>query len=132
MRKRSKQSDSGVDLTWIAILVAASGGVGILIYAESALDDVQSTVDQHAPTIPGWQLHGGSSCLGAVAFVVILFFLELLGKQSKIAAWRSSWPWLPLIGFTALATLIHIPAYAVIPVCAAIGVWAYSRTRSVR
>jgi len=132
MRKRSKQSDSGHDPTLIAIFVAALGGAGILVYAESALDDVQSTVDRHAPTMPGWRLHMGSSCLSAVAFVVILFFLELLGKQSKIAAWRSSWPWLPLIGFTALGTLIRIPAYAVIPVCAAIAVWAYRRTRGLR
>ena len=112
--------------------MAALGAGGILVYAESALDDIRSTVNQHAPTMPGWQVHMGSSCLGAVAFVIILYLLELLAKQSKIEAWRSSWPWLPLIGFTALATLIHVPAYAVIPACAGTSVWAYHRRRSVR
>ena len=132
MGKRTKQSHAGMDLTSIAMLVAALGGAGILIYAESALDDVRRAADQHAPSTPGWQIHMASICLAAVAFVVVLFLLELLGRQSKIMAWRSSWPWLPLIGLTALGTFIHIPAYAVIPICAANGVWAYRRTRSVR
>jgi hypothetical protein len=72
----------------------------------------------------------GSTWLSAVAFVVILFSLELLGRQSKIIAWRSSWPWLPLTALTALARLIHIPAYTVIPAGAVLGVRAYRQTRS--
>lgn len=130
MAKRTKQSNAGTDQTLIALLVASLGGAGIIFYADSAWDDVRNSVGQHAPRIPGWQVHMGPTFLGEIAFVVILFLLELLGRQSKIAAWRSSWPWLPLIGFTALATVIHIPAYAVIPIGAFSAVWAYRRTRS--
>ena len=132
MGKRAKQANVGMDSTLIAMLVAALGSGGILIYSESAMADVQSAMDQHARSMPGWQIHMGSTCLAAVAFVFILFCLELLGSQSKIEAWQSSWPWLPLIGLTALGTFIHIPAYAVVSICAANVFWAYRRTRSVR
>jgi hypothetical protein len=132
MGKRTKQSNDGMDPTLIALLVASLGGAGIIFYADSAWDDVRKSVGQHAPTTPGWQVHMGSTCSGAAAFVVILFLLELLGRQSKIAACRSSWPWLPLIGLTALATLIHIPVYAVVPIGVVSAAWAYRRTRNVR
>jgi hypothetical protein len=106
------------------------GGLGIMIYGESLLGDIQNAGDSHASSLADWQVHMGAACMGAAAFVVIFFLLELLGRHSKVSAWRSSWPWLPLVGITALATVIHIPAYAVILICVLDAAWAYYRTRS--
>jgi hypothetical protein len=70
--------------------------------------------------------------MGAAAFVIIFFLLELLGRQSKLSAWQSSWPWLPLVGLTGLATMIHIPVYAVIPMSILEAAWAYRRIRATK
>ena len=71
-------------------------------------------------------------CIVQVAFFVFLFILEVLETRSKIIAWRSSAPWLPLVGLTAIATVVHIPFYVVALIGAIYGVWAYRRTSSVR
>jgi hypothetical protein len=130
--KRREQSQDDLSPTSIALLAAFLGGVGVLFYGESLLHDLQDSGGQHAQVLADWQVHMGAACMGAAAFVVILYLLELLGRQSKLIAWRSSWPWLPLVGFTAIATVIHIPAYAVISACVIYSVWAYRRTHSVR
>jgi hypothetical protein len=44
----------------------------------------------------------------------------------------SSAPWLPLVGLTWLATIIHIPFYIVISVGIIYGVFAYRQTSKVR
>lgn len=121
-----------MDLTTFALLVGFLGGLGIVTYGESLLGDIQSEGDLHAPSLANWQVHMGAACMGTAGFVVIFFLFELLGRQSKMSAWRSSWPWLPLVGLTALATVMHIPAYAVILICVLEAVWAYHRTRAVR
>jgi hypothetical protein len=74
----------------------------------------------------------GAACMGTAAFVVIFFLLELLGYKSKVSAWRATWPWLPLVGLTALATVIHFPAYVVILMCALDVGWAFYKTRVAR
>ena len=79
-----------------------------------------------------WQVHMGSACVGILTFFLFLLILEVFETGSKITAWRSSAPWLPLILLTALATVIHIPFYVVIPIGAIYGIWAYRRTCSVR
>jgi hypothetical protein len=127
--KRREQSH---DPTSIAPLAAFLGGVGVLSYGESLLGDLQDSGGLHAQALADWQVHMGASCMGAAALVVILYLLELLGRQSKIIAWRSSWPWLPLVGLTALATVIHIPAFAVIVMCVLDAAWASYRTRTAR
>jgi hypothetical protein len=132
MGKRNQQLRAGMDLTSVALLVACLGGAGILFYSESTFPDALNLAGQRAKTVPGWQIHMGSTCVAVLAFVVILFLLELLGRRSKGIAWRSSWPWMPLIGLTAMASLIHIPAYAIIPICALYSIWAYRRTRHAR
>jgi hypothetical protein len=132
MGKRREQSHDDLSPTSIALLAAFLGGVGVLFYGESLLHDLQDSGGRHTKVLADWQVHMGSASMGAAALVVILYFLELLGRQSKIIAWRSSWPWLPLVGFTVIATVIHVPAYAVISACAIYSVWAYQRTHSVR
>jgi len=73
-----------------------------------------------------------SICAGSISFVVALFFLENLGKQSRAIAFRSVVPWLPIVGLTMVATAIHIPVYLVILGSALYSPWAYFRTRAVR
>ncbi len=70
--------------------------------------------------------------MGIITFFVFLFILEFLETRSRITAWRSSAPWLPLAGFTALATIVHIPYCIVLLTGASYAVWAYRRTCSVR
>lgn len=117
--------------TSIALFVACIGGGGISFFVDSTLDALLSTGDQHSQGLTNWRVHMSSTCLGTIAFFIILFCLELVGRRSKMMAWRSSWPWLPLIGLTALASLIHIPAYAVILIGAIFCVWAYRQARGV-
>jgi hypothetical protein len=50
-------------------------------------------------------------------------FIYLIRRQIDILARHTSWPWLPLVGFTAIETVIHIPAYAVVSACAIYSVW---------
>jgi hypothetical protein len=127
MTKRREQPNREFEQTLFALLIALLGGSAVSFYFGSALLDLQSIDNQNARKLPGWQVSMGSICLGMIAFVVILFCLEILSKRSKIAGWRSSWPWLPLVGLTALATFVHIPAYFVIPAGAIHGTWAYRR-----
>ena len=73
----------------------------------------------------------GATRIEVMAFSAILFLLELFETRSRITEWRASAPWLPLVGLTLLATIIHIPYYIVILVGAICGVWAYRRTSSM-
>lgn len=82
--------------------------------------------------LPAWQVHMGSVCIGIMTFFTFLFVLEVLETRSHMTAWRSSAPWLPLVGLTLLATIIHIPFYIVILSGTAYGVWAYRQTSNVR
>jgi len=81
---------------------------------------------------PGWQFHMGSACGGIATFFAFLFLLELHETKSRMTAWRSSAPWLPLVGLILLATIIHIHYFIVILVGTLCGVWAYRQTSSVR
>jgi hypothetical protein len=130
MTRAPEQQPDGLNLTSLALLVGSLGGLGIVTYGESLLGDIQSTDDSHAPSLANWQVHMGAVCMGTAAFVIIFFLLELLGRQSKRSAWQSSWPWLPLVGLTALATIIHIPVYAVIPMSVLEAAWAYRRMQA--
>jgi hypothetical protein len=127
MKKRQEQPNREFEQTFFALLIAFLGGGGVSFYFGSAFFDLQSTGDQSIRKLSGWQVNMGAICIGLMAFVVILFCLEVLSKRSKIAGWRSSWPWLPLVGLTALATFVHIPVYLVIPAGAIHGTWACRR-----
>ena len=127
MKKRQEQPNREVEQTFFALLIAFLGGGALSFYCGSAFFDLQSIGDPNTRKLPGWQVNMGSIFIGAMAFVSILFCLEILRKRSKIAGWRSSWPWLPLVGLTALATFVHIPAYFVIPVGVIHSAWACRR-----
>jgi hypothetical protein len=81
---------------------------------------------------PGWRAHMISAFQGTSAFMLTFCSLEVLGRQAKAIAWRASAPWLPLLAFTAVGALVHMPAYIVIPLVLVYGLWAFRRMRVVR
>ncbi len=113
-------------------MVALLGGSCAFLAVETTLPDVLDVWGSQMNKLPGWQFHMGSACSGIVTFFTFLFLLELHETKSRITAWRSSAPWLPLVGLTLLATIIHIPYFIVILVGAICGIWAYRQTSSVR
>src|SRR5271166_3055635 len=105
--------------------VASLGGACAFITVVNTIGDIVESFGQSADKLLAWQVNMGPLCVGIVTFFVFLFILELLETRSKIIAWRSSAPWLPLAGITAIATMIHIPFFIVALIGAIYGVWAY-------
>jgi hypothetical protein len=132
MAQRKKKTSNEYSHTPTTLLVALFGGACAFITAESICGDANDAGWQQMNRLPAWQVHMGSVCVGIMTFCVFLFILEFLETKSRITAWRSSAPWLPLVGLTALATVVHIPIYVVFLVGGSYAVWAYRRTCSVR
>lgn len=132
MGKGRKRESYEYNDTSSTLLVALFGGACGFITIESTVGDVMDGWGIQMNRVPAGQVHMGATCVGFLTFFVFLFILEFLETKSKITAWRSSAPWLPLIVPTAFATFIHIPLYIVILICAVIATWAYRRTCSVR
>jgi hypothetical protein len=132
MAQRKKNTGNEYSHTPTALLVAMFGGACAFITVESICGNANDAGWQQMNRLPAWQVHMGSVCVGIITFFVFLFILEFLETNSGTTAWRSSAPWLPLVGLTALATLVHIPFYIVLLVGASYAVWAYRRTWSVR
>jgi len=134
MRRRRKDANQNLEYndTITTLLVALFCGACAVLTVENYAGDAKDAGWLHMDRIPDWQLHMGTACVGFVTFFVFLCVLEFLETKSRTTAWRSSAPWLPLVGLTALATVIHIPVYIVIPVGGSYAVWAYRRTCSVR
>jgi hypothetical protein len=132
MRQGKKKGSCEYNDTSITLLVALFGGACAFITVESICGDANDAGWQQMNRLPAWQVHMGSACVGIITFVVFLFILEFLETRSRITAWQSSAPWLPLVGLTALATVVHIPIYVVFLVGGSYAVWAYRRTCSVR
>ena len=132
MVKKKKRSNYEFNHTPTTLLMALFGGACASIAVETTLPDLMELWGRQMNKLPGWQVHMGSACSGIITFFTFLFILEVLETRSRITAWRSSAPWLPLVGLTLLATIIHIPYYIVIAVGAIYGIWAYHQTSSVR
>jgi hypothetical protein len=132
MGKRKKQSSLEYNHTPTTLLMALFGGACSFIAVESTLPDLMELWGRQMNKLPAWQIHMGSACIGIITFLAGLFILEVLETRSHITAWRSSAPWLPLVGLMVLATFIHIPFYVVILVGVISGVCAYRQTSSVR
>ena len=132
MGKRKRQSRYEHNHTPTTLLMASFGGACAFITIESIFPDIFDLWGKNMNKLLRWQVHMGSACVGILTFFLFLLILEVFETGSKITAWRSSAPWLPLILLTALATVIHIPFYVVIPIGAIYGIWAYRRTCSVR
>ena len=132
MEKRRVQSSHDYNHTPTPLLMALFGGACAFITVESIFPDVVESLGHQTNKLPGWKVHMGSACVGIIAFLTFLFILEALETRSKKTAWRCSAPWLPLVGLTAIATVIHIPFYLVALIGSIYGVCAYRRTCSVR
>jgi uncharacterized membrane protein YdcZ (DUF606 family) len=132
MEKRRVQLSHDYNHTPTTLLMALFGGACAFITVESIFSDAMESLEHHMNKLPGWQVHMGSACVGIIAFLTLLFILEVLETRSKRTAWRCSAPWLPLVGLTAIATFIHISFYLVALIGAIYGVCAYRRTSSVR
>jgi uncharacterized BrkB/YihY/UPF0761 family membrane protein len=132
MGQRKKQSSHEYNHNRTTLLVALFGGACAFITVESIYGDANDAGWQEMNRFPAWQVHMGSVCVGIITFFVFLFILELLETRSRITAWRSTAPWLPLVGFTVLATIVHIPFCIVLLAGSSYAVWAYRRTSSVR
>jgi hypothetical protein len=132
MGRGKKRSSYEYNHTPTTILIALVCGVCISITVETTLPDLMELWESQASKLPGWQLHMGSVCSGLLTFFTCLFVLEAIETKSRVTAWRTSVPWLPLVGLTLIATIIHIPYYIVIAVGGMYGVWAYRQTSSVR
>ena len=132
MRSRKNRSGDEYSRTPITLLVALLGGSCAFIAVETTLPDVLDVWGSQMNKFPEWQFHTGSACSGILTFFTFLFLLELHETKSRITAWRSSAPWLPLVGLSLLATIIHIPYFIVILAGVICGVWAYRQTSSVR
>jgi hypothetical protein len=132
MVKRKRRPNYEYNDTLTTLLIAVFGGACAFISVESTLPNVMDLWERQMGKLPEWKIHMGSACCGTITFFIFLFILEVHETRSRITAWRSSAPWLPLIGLTLLATMIDIPYYIVIPVGTISGVWAYRQTSSVR
>jgi hypothetical protein len=132
MGRRKKRPSLEYNHTPTTLLIALLGGSCGFIVAETTFPDLMECLRLQMKNFPGWQIHMGSACIGLMTFFTFLFILEILETRSRITAWRSSVPWLPLVGLTLLATIVHIPYYIVAPVGTLYGVWAYRQTSSVR
>jgi hypothetical protein len=132
MGQRKKQSSHEYNHSPTTLLVALFGGACAFITVESIYGDANGAGWQEMNRLPAWQVHMGSMCVGILTFFVFLFILEFLETNSRTTAWKSCAPWLPLVGLTALATLVHLPFYILLLVGASYAVWAYRRTCSVR
>ena len=132
MGRRKNRSSYEYNHTPTTMLLALLAGLCAFIAVETTLPDVIDGWGSQIDKFPGWQFHMGSACSGIVTFLTFLFLLELHETKSRITAWRSSAPWLPLVGFTLLATITHIPYFIVIPAGIICGIWAYRQTSSVR
>jgi hypothetical protein len=131
MARKQRKPAYSPEQTIIAFGVGCLACAGISYVAEITYDFLIDNGEK-LPMVPGWRAHMISACLGISAFMLAFYSLEVLGRQSKAVAWRASLPWLPLVGFTAVATMVHVPAYIVIPLVLVYGIWAFRRMRSVR
>ena len=132
MARRKKRPSYEYHHTPTTLLVALFGGACAFIAVEIFLPDLLELWEHQIGKFPRWQIHMGATCIEIMTFFAILFLLELFETRSRLTAWRASAPWLPLVGLTLLATIIHIPYYIVILAGAIYGVWAYRQTSSVR
>lgn len=132
MRKWKKKSSYEFRDTTTTLLVASFGGACAFITVENTIDDIMELWGHQARKLLGWQVDMGALCVGVITFFAFVFILGVLETRSKITAWRSSAPWLPLVGLTGIAAVIHIPFYVVAPIGAIYSVWAYRKTSNVR
>jgi hypothetical protein len=131
MPKRKQQSTYSAEQTMIAFAVGCLAGAGIAYVVEITYG-YMIEIGEKLPGLPGWRAHTATACLGLSVFMLTFYLLEILGRESKTVAWRASSPWLPLVGLTAAATIVHVPTSVVIITSLVYSVWAFRRMCSIR
>jgi len=106
MRKWKKKSTYEYFHLPTTLLVASFGGACAFYTIENTIDDILESWGHHANKPLEWQVNMGALCVGTLTFVVFLFILQVLETRSKLTAWRSSASWVPLIGLTAVDTVV--------------------------
>jgi hypothetical protein len=81
MKKTRETQDYGSHVTAGTLVIGFLGGLGIVIYGESLLGDIQGTGDLHPGSSANWQVDMGAACMGAAAFIDI-FFTEIDGLKA--------------------------------------------------
>jgi len=132
MGRRKNRSSYEYNHTPTTLMVALFAGACAFLAVETTLPDLMESLGFKMKNLPGWQFHMGSACSGIMTFFIFVFILEVLETRSHITAWRSSAPWLPLVGLTLLATIIDIPYHIVILAGIILAVWACRQTSNVR
>jgi len=128
-RKAANPEDNDTQVTMIvALFCAACAVLTIQVYAGDAIEAGWLHLDRAA----NWQVHMGTASVGLTTFVLSLSVLEFMETASKSIALRSGAPWVPLVGLTAIATIIHVPSILVAVVGVSYAVVAYRRTCNVR
>jgi hypothetical protein len=131
MARKQKKPTYSPEQTIIAFGVGCLACAGMSYVSEITYGFLVDNGEK-LPMFPDWRAHMISACLGLSAFALTFYSLEVLGRQSKTIARRASLPWLPLLAFTVVGVLVHMPAYIVIPFILVYSVWAFRRMRSVR
>lgn len=127
---RTKFQIKGKTLDAPTTSVAAMCAVAMFSYANLVFALVIGETRETA-IIPRWRVHMFSAWLGTVCFVITLFCLEALVRESKTAAFRSTVAWAPFLVLTGLATIFHIRVLVVIVTASAYGAWMYRRRRRI-
>lgn len=131
-KRKKTRSQWNSDPKCSALLIACFGGACGAYSAEAIFDAVTNSGSITINWLPTWRVDMGIACIGLATSVVCLSFLQALAKESQRVIYLSSLLWLPLVLVTALATVVHIPAYAVVLAGVGYGVWAYHRMRIIR
>lgn len=131
VRLKTKGTKASADLGLPNFLIAAGFGAAIIHYSEFVFNAARDS-DDHTADLPLWRVHMGSACLGTLAFIVVLFCLEMLEcKSTNLALW-SAVKWLPLVGLTGTATFVHIPFMIVLALAVLYGGWVYRQVHLER
>lgn len=134
---KNKKKDKSPDPEWqtdptrAAIVIAGLGAACGFYSALIVQDALTKSGTVILPWLPPWRAHMAIACVAITAFVISLFFLEVLNRRSKYKAMKSSLPWLSLVVVSGAATAIHIPIYIVIVGSSVCCLWAYRCTRAV-
>jgi hypothetical protein len=130
MKRKSRTRDNAKfeDTVHLTMVIAVLVGAAMIQYTEFVFFSARDA-NGHTADIPMWRVHMGSACLGTIAFMIVLFCCDTLGHKSKRRALRLAIPWLPLVGLTGLASIIHIPILIVIILGLTYGAWVFFRSR---
>lgn len=126
IRKAGKRDTESTQGPSLAFLISVTCGAVIGEYSDAIFNSLTEG-DGPVATIPMWRVHMSSACFGTSAFTITLFLVRALELKSKKMAMKSAARWVPLVGMTGLAALIHIPSPFVFIGGGLYSVWGFWR-----